>query len=377
MFMRNKTIGSNKTVVPAIGIGCMGLGGYFSPDTSADKEVVNTLRLAFDHGMTFVDTAEVYAGGHCEELVGQAIKDHRNEIYVATKVSPENLNSSDLINAAEASLKRLQTDYIDLYQVHWPNPKIHIEDTIAALELLVKAGKIRHIGLSNFSLKELRKAQSCMKHEAMAAVQVEYNLFDRSIEADILPYCQENNIAVIAYSPLDQGHICGGQHRYEMLVPIAQRYNCSVAQHALAWLIRQPGVIVIPKATNPTHVIANAKVSDITLTDMDAEEIGRITARNLVEIPIDRIRVADDTIAQRQVYRTVEEARANMYGFSPSPQELADDMREGELLKAVRVRRTSDVTCDYDYDLIEGRIRYWAWVIAFEGKRDIPVLVRE
>jgi diketogulonate reductase-like aldo/keto reductase len=375
--MRYKAIGSDKTVVPAIGVGCMGLGGYFNSDTSEDKEVVNTLRLAFDHGMTFVDTAEVYAGGHCEELVGQAIKDCRHEIYVATKVSPENLYPADLINAAEASLKRLQTDYIDLYQVHWPNPKIPIEESIAALESLMKAGKIRHNGLSNFSLKELLRVQSCLNQETIAAVQVEYNLFDRSIEADLLPYCQEKIITIIAYSPLDQGHICGGPHRYEMLAPIATRYNCSVAQLALAWLIRQPGVMVIPKSIKPTHVIANAGASDIELSDMDAEKIGHITARNLVEIPIDRIRVVDDASAQRQVYRTVDEARANIYGFSPSPVELAYDMRAGDLLKAVRVRRTIDPTCGSDYDLIEGRIRYWAWVIAFEGKRDIPALVRE
>ena len=376
--MRYKTIGSDKTITPAIGIGCMGLGGYFKPDTSADEEVVNTLLLAFDHGMTFVDTAEVYAGGHCEELVGQAIKNRRHKIYVATKVSPENLSSASLIAAAEASLKRLQTDYIDMYQVHWPNPKISIEESIDALESLVKAGKIRHIGLSNFSLKELRKAQSCMKQETMAAVQVEYNLFDRSIESDFLPYCQNENITLIAYSPLDQGHICGGPHRCEMLAPIAENYNCSVAQLALAWLIRQSGVMVIPKAVKPDHVISNAKASDIELSDGDAEEIRRITARSLAVIPIDRIRIAnDDTITQRQVYQTLDEARANIYGFSPSPVELAKDMRSGDLLKAVRVRRTSDPTDTYDYELIEGRIRYWAWVIAFEGKRDIPVLVRE
>ena len=375
--MRYKTIGSDKMIIPAIGVGCMGLGGYFAPDTSADKDIVKTLHLAFDYGMTFVDTAEVYAGGHSEELVGLAIKDRRNKVYVATKVSPENLYAIDLIAAAEASLKRLRTNYIDLYQIHWPNPKIPVEESIDALESLVKAGKIRHVGLSNFSLKELHKAHSCFKKETIAAVQAEYNLFDRSIETALLPFCQENNIVIIAYSPLDQGHICGGPHRHDMLTPIARKYNCSVAQLALAWLIHKPGVMTIPKAVKQHHVIANAKASDIELSNEDIEEIGRITSRNLTEIPIDRIRVADDTSTQRRIYRTVEEARANIYGFSPSPIELANDMLSGELLKAVRVRRIDEPSDTYDYELIEGRIRYWAWVIAFEGKRDIPVLVRE
>ena len=375
--MRYKSIGSDNTVVPAIGVGCMGLGGYFNPDTSADKEVVNTLRLAFDHGMTFVDTAEVYAGGHCEELVGQAIKDRRHEIYVATKVSPENLYAVALINAAEASLKRLQTDYIDLYQVHWPSPKIPIEESIAALESLVKAGKIRHIGLSNFSLKELQAAKGCLKNETLAAAQVEYNLFDRSIESAVLPYCQEQGIAVIAYSPLDQGHICGGSHRRAMLEPIGARHNVTVAQLALAWLIQHDRVLVIPKASKTAHVMTNAAASNIELSDEDVSAISYLTAGSLVEVPVNCIRVADDASRQRNVYRNVEEARANIYGFTPSPVELAREMQAGELLKAVRVRHTNDPESGYDYDLIEGRIRYWAWVIAFDGNRDIPVLVRE
>jgi aryl-alcohol dehydrogenase-like predicted oxidoreductase len=376
--MRCKAIGANKTVIPAIGVGTMGVGGYFQPDTSADREAINTLRLAFRHGMTFVDTAEVYGGGHCEELVAEAIKDRRHEIYVATKVSPEHLGADSLMNSVDRSLKRLRTDYIDLYQVHWPNPGIPIEETIAALETVVQAGKVRHIGLSNFSLAELKKARSSLQKETIAAIQVEYNLFDRSIEEALLPYCRDNDIMVIAYSPLDQGHICGGRRCFEMLVPIAARYGCSVAQLALAWLIRQPGIMVIPKAIDPAHVITNAEAGEITIAEDDAEEIGRITGRSLVEVPVERIRVAgDDSSAKRQVYRTVEEAIANIYGFSPSPVELAEAMRAGEILKAVRVRKTGDAAGCYDYDLIEGRIRYWAWVIAFEGKRAIPVLVRD
>jgi aryl-alcohol dehydrogenase-like predicted oxidoreductase len=375
--MRYKTIGSDKTLIPAIGVGCMGFGGYFTADTSTDQEAVRILHLAFDHGMTLVDTAEVYAAGHSEELVGKAIKDRRHKVYVATKVSPENLGSNDLIAAAESSLKRLQTDYIDLYQIHWPNPKISLEESIGTLELLVRQGKIRHIGFSNFSLRELRIARGCLKKETMAAVQTEYNLFDRSIEKDLLPYCHNENITLIAYCPLDQGNICGGPRCYQMLAPLAEYYDCSVAQLALAWLIQKPGVVVIPKALKQDHVIANAMAGDIKLSDEVVEEIGRLTAKNLIEIPIDRIRVADDASTQRRIYRTLEEARANIHGFAPSPAELADDMRSGELLKAVRVRKINKPSASYDYELIEGRIRYWAWVIAFEGKRDIPVLIRE
>ena len=375
--MRYRTIGADQTRVPAVGIGCMGLGGYFAPDPSMDAETVATLRLAFDQGMTLVDTAEGYAVGHSEELVGQAIKGRRHNIYVATKVSPEHLCRTDLITSVEASLKRLCTDWIDLYQVHWPNPKVPIDETMGALEALVRAGKIRHIGLSNFSLKELQNAQSCLGDEAIAAVQVEYNLFDRSIERVLLPYCQEHGIAVVAYSPLDQGHICGGPQRCARIEPVAKRNDCTVAQLALAWLIQKPDVLAIPKAAKPAHAISNAAAGDIELSPGDIAAIDRLTADNLVKVSVDCIRAVSDDDGQRKVYRTIEEARANIYGFTPSPMELACEMRAGGFLKPIRVRPALDLECGYQYDLIEGRIRYWAWVIAFDGQRDIPVLVRE
>lgn len=373
---RRVAVGGDSTQVPAIGVGCMGLGGYFAADNSSDAETVANLRLALDLGMTFVDTAEVYAAGHSEELVGQAIKGRRDEIYLATKISPEHLRRSDLIAAAEASLRRLNVDCIDLYQVHWPNPDVPIGETMDALGDLVRAGKIRHIGLSNFSLKELEAARSCVGDGGIAAVQVEYNLFDRSIEQNLLPYCRQHGIAVIGYSPLDQGHICGGPDRRAALDKIAAGYGCSPAQLALAWLIRQPGVLVIPKAAKPEHARANAAAGAITIGDEDAAAIDRLTAYEPVEVPVDRIRVVPDDAAQRKVYRTAEEARANIYGATPSPLELARDMQAGEFLKTVRVRPMADPEGRYDYDLIEGRIRYWGWVLAFEGKRPIPVLVR-
>lgn len=352
----------------------MGIGGQFIPDFKSDQDAVAILRLAFDQGMTLVDTAEVYASGHSEELVAGAIEGRRDYIYVATKVSPENLSSGRLTKSLEGSLKRLRTDRVDLYQVHWPNPQVPIQETMETIGALVKAGKVRHIGISNFSLHELKKAESCLGISSLAAVQVEYNLFDRSIEHAFLPYCQQQGITVVAYSPLDQGHICGGPNGVSKLASIAERYNCSAAQLALAWLIRQPGVVVIPKAAKFEHVLANAAAGEIELSPEDSRTIDRITASSLVDVPVDSIRVvAEDE--QRKVYRTLEEAKANIHGLTPSPMELARQIISGEFLKAVRVRPTPDP--GYKYDLIEGRLRYWAWVIAFDGKRDIPVLVRE
>jgi diketogulonate reductase-like aldo/keto reductase len=352
----------------------MGIGGFFRADRASDQEAADTLRFAFDSGMTFVDTAEGYAEGHSEELVGKAIAGRRNEIYVGTKVAPEHLAKRLLLSAAEESLKRLDTDYLDLLQVHWPNPRIPIEETMDGMESLVGSGKVRHIGLCNFSLNQLRDAQKFLQRTAVAAAQVEYNLFDRSVEAEYIPYCLANNIAIIAYSPLDQGHICGGPKGRYRVEPVAERLGCSLAELALTWIVHHEQVLAIPKAAKREHVTQNARAGSLELSADDLATIDRLTAGKLVEVPVDLVRVVPDDAGQRDVYRTVEEARENPKGFTPSPLELADQMRDGDFLKPVRVRPTAS---GHGYDLIEGRIRYWAWVLAFNGRRDIPVLVRE
>ena len=353
----------------------MGLGGHFTPD--ARHEVyVDLLDLAFSRGMTFVDTAEVYGGGQSEMLVGRAAAGRRDQLFIATKVSPENLCKADLIRSAEASLKRLGVDAIDLHQIHWPNPKVPIDETADALVQLVRTGKVRHVGVCNFSLKQLDEFQAALGDLPVSSVQAEYNLFDRSVERDLLPYCQRNRIALVGYSPLDQGQICGGGARRIELERMATKYGKSASQLALAWLIRQENVFVIPKAGRPEHIEQNASAADIELTGDDSAAIDRLTTYAPVEIRTDRIRVVPDDEGRRSVYTTIDEAKQNTLGLTPSPLELADDLRAGNFLKAIRVRTSADSTGRYDYDLVEGRIRYWAWVLAFGVDRPIPALVR-
>lgn len=374
--MRYEAIGKDRTRIPAIGLGAMGFGGFYSTDRSRDDEWVDTVRLAFDQGMTLVDTAEIYGQGHSEELVGRALAGRRKEVYVATKVSPEHLAPADLVASAEASLRRLGIEVIDLYQVHWPNPVIPLDATMRALEDLVRAGKVRHIGLSNFTLQQLRAADGYLGAERVAAAQLEYNLFDRSIEKDYLPYCQAKGIIVIAYSPLDGGQICGGPVKRARLEPVAQRAGCTPGQMALAWITSHAGVVAIPKAGARDHLLANAAAGDLVLPRADLDALDRITANDARTVSVRSIRVVPDEKGHQKIYRTVEEARANAFGFSPSPVQVAEGIRLGEFLKPVRVR-PADGTGGFDYDLLEGRVRYWAWVIAFGGQRDIPVLVRQ
>jgi diketogulonate reductase-like aldo/keto reductase len=375
--MQYKEIGKTHTKISAIGQGCMGIGGYISKESNNDDKQIEALRLGLELGMTFIDTAEVYGNGHSEELVARAVEGIRDRVFIATKVSPENLSYDNVIRSAEGSLNRLKTDYIDLYQVHWPNPKIPISESMCAMEQLLKEGKIRYVGVSNFSLKELKEAQVALSEDEIVSIQVEYNFFDRTIENSILPYCEREGIRTIAYSPLDQGRIASGDKRIKALKIIANRYNRTMAQVVLNWLISHSSVIAIPKATNPAHIKENAAATDFELLDEDFKEISEIFAQECVYVPVDRIRVILGGQGNRQVYQTVEEAMENKLGFVPSPLDLAHDIQKGEVLKPVRVMRSTDKIGNYDFDLIEGRIRYWAWVIAYNEKKPIPVYIRD
>jgi len=376
--MKFKPLGNTTLQMSAIGQGTMGVGGHFDRDHSSSREHVNALRLGIELGMTLIDTAEVYAAGHAEELVREATRGIRDRVVIATKVSPEHLRYRDVIQACKGSLNRLGSDYIDLYQVHWPNCAIPIEETMTAMCRLLDEGKIRAVGVSNFSLAQLREAQEAVDGVNIVANQVEYNLFDRSVERDLLPYCNENRLSLIAYSPLDQGFLAPRNAGAEVLNVLAERYGKTSAQIVVNWLVRQPGVVAIPKALKPDHVRQNAAALEFELTLEDTQAIDRAFAMRSVDVPTNRIKVVLDGAGNRKVYQAIEDAMENSLGFTPSPAELAEGMRKTkEAIKPVRVRQTTDTSGRYDYDLVEGRIRYWAWVIAHRGERPISALVRQ
>jgi predicted oxidoreductase len=228
----------------------------------------------------------------------------------------------------------------------------------------------------NFNLRELKQAQACLKEFALASVQQEYNLLDRTIENNVLPYCDKNRITLVAYSPLIQGKIFAGDGKAEGIKKIADKYNKSPAQVALNWLVSHPSVIAIPKAADPVHIRENAASCDFALSKDDIDALNNIFKQEILHVPVGRIRVVEDARENRKIYKTLDEALGNKFGLTPSPSELADDIRNGEALKPVRVERTSDNTGRFDYDLVEGRIRYWAWVIAYNAEKPVPVYLR-
>jgi diketogulonate reductase-like aldo/keto reductase len=267
-----KELGKTGEKIPALGLGTWGIGGFSYPDYSNDELAIEIIRFAVEIGMNFIDTAEMYGAGHSEELIGEAIKGIRDKVFIATKVLPTNFRYEDVIKACERSLRRLKTSYIDLYQLHWPNPSIPIKETMRAMEKLVNEGKIRYIGISNFSVEETIEAMNALSKYEIVSNQVEYSLLVRDIEKDLLEFCRKNKITVIAYSPLARGELLKGKY-YEFLSKIGKKYNKTAAQVALNWLIIKENVVAIPKAFSKAKIVENMGAYGWKLSDEDLKAI--------------------------------------------------------------------------------------------------------
>ncbi|BBD62649.1 aldo/keto reductase [Nostoc sp. HK-01] len=283
-----------------------------------DADSIKAIRAAFEAGITTVDTAEVYGEGHSERIVAEALSDVRDQVQYATKVFSNHLKYDQVIEACDRSLKNLKTDYIDLYQIHWPagsfnSEIVPIEETMNALNHLKQQGKIRAIGVSNFSRAQLAQAS---QYGRIDSLQPPYSLFWRQVEQDAMPYCSENQISILAYSPLAQGLLTGkfprgqkfapednrssnklfqgenfehAQQALDKLRPIAERHHCTLAQLALAWLIAQPQANAIAGARYPEQAKDNAKAADVKLSVEEIAEIdaiGRIVTDNLDNNPV-------------------------------------------------------------------------------------------
>jgi diketogulonate reductase-like aldo/keto reductase len=238
----------------------------------ANQQEADALRLGIDLGMTLIDTAEMYADGGAEEVVAQAGAGQRDRLFIVSKVYPHNASGTGVPVACDRSLKRLNTDRIDLYLLHWRGSH-PLAETVEAFEKLRAAGKIRYWGVSNLDTSDMAELTRARAGAACAANQVLYHPNSRGIEFDLLPWCAQHEVAVMAYSPL--GHTTSRLLRSPALIAVAQRHNVTPAQIAIAWGLRHPHVISIPKASDPAHVRENAAAADIVLTAEDLAEIDR------------------------------------------------------------------------------------------------------
>ncbi|MEJ2780006.1 aldo/keto reductase [Stygiolobus sp. CP850M] len=257
--------------VSEIGLGTWKMGGgFWTADYSNDDKYIEAISYAISKGINVIDTAEMYGGGHTEELVGKAVlRFQRDDVFIITKVWNNHLKYDDVIKSATNSLKRLNTKYIDLYLIHWPNPSVKLSETLAAMEELVDKGIVRCIGVSNFDLNLLKEAITLTRKYEIVADEIEYSIYDLSPERDIIPFAKKNGIKIIAYSPLGQGRIA----TETILSDIAQKYGKTVAQIALAYL--KKNAIPIPKSANKKHIDEIAEVLRFDLSDEDAKEVRR------------------------------------------------------------------------------------------------------
>ena len=262
--MQLKELGRTGVKVPEIGLGTWDYRGG-----------TEALQHGISLGAFLIDTAEMY---NTEGVVGDAVRGQRDKVFIATKVSPDHLTYDDLIEAAKRSLRKLGTDYIDLYQIHWANPRVPVGETMRAMETLVDMGSVRFIGVSNFSAGKLQEAQDSMKKYDIVCNQVLYNLFDRDIERSTMPYCQKNNITVMAYTPLANGRLASkprfrGSQRMSVLEKISHETGKTMPQVALNWCTSKEGVIAIPKSDKVQRVVENCAASDWRLSAAQVEAL--------------------------------------------------------------------------------------------------------
>ncbi|MES2712342.1 MAG: aldo/keto reductase [Pseudomonadota bacterium] len=247
------------TTVPALGQGTWHMG----EDGKDRAREADALRLGLDLGMTLIDTAEMYADGVAEEVVGDAVDGRRDDAFIVSKVYPHNASRTNVVEACERSLKRMRVDRIDLYLLHWRGA-VPLAETVAGFEALVTAGKIARWGVSNCDVEDLEELSAALPR--CATDQVLYSLENRGVEFDLLPFCAARQMPVMAYSPVGQG---GRLLRVPGLVAVAARQGVSAAQVALAWAIRSGRVIAIPKASDPAHVRQNAAAGELVLDTED------------------------------------------------------------------------------------------------------------
>jgi len=253
--------------VPALGQGTWNIGD----DPAARAEEIATIREGVDLGLALVDTAEMYGDGRSEQLVGEAIRGRRDEVFLVSKVYPHNASREAMRQSCEASLRRLRVDTIDLYLLHWPGP-VPLAETVDAFEALKRAGKIRHWGVSNFDTEAMQSLWRAPGGSGAQANQVLYNLGERGIEWDLQPWLRERGLPVMAYSPLDQGRLL----RKRALAAFAKAHGLMPAQAAIAWLLAQDGVIAIAKTASRVRLRANAAALARPLSAAQLQELDRI-----------------------------------------------------------------------------------------------------
>ncbi|MDY0369369.1 MAG: aldo/keto reductase [Bacteroidales bacterium] len=267
--------------LPVLGLGTWGMGGNYRPDSSSDRYWIDAISMAIEMGITHIDTAAMYGSGHTERLIGEAIRQFdRKKLFITTKVAGNKLQFADVLRSAEASCRRLKTDHIDLFLIHWPNPAIPLGQTMSAINKLAEDQLIRWFGVSNFPVNLMREAE-LFSELPLITNQVEYNLFTRNngryntqIETEIIPYCLKKGISITAWRPLMKGDATNLQH--PIMEALSKKYDKTAFQIALNWLIQKPLMLTIPKMSQKTHIQQNIEALHFRMEEVDYRQLDAI-----------------------------------------------------------------------------------------------------
>jgi diketogulonate reductase-like aldo/keto reductase len=266
--LEKRELGRTREKIPVIGMGTWEIGDVQNEGRALE---IQALRRGIELGITMIDTAEMYGYGNAEKLVGQAIKGMRDGVFIVTKVSPQHFGYEDVLSSCEASIRRLGVEHIDLYLLHWPSRQVPIGETMKAMEELVSRGKIRYIGVSNFSIAQTLAAREALPRSEIACNEVRYSLTHRAIESELLPFCEKERLTVMAYSPLDTGKIPTGKVPRSLL----DKYGMTPAQLMLNWVTYREAVVAIPKAAKVEHVEEDAAAVSSRISADDYQALSR------------------------------------------------------------------------------------------------------
>lgn len=366
--MKYTNLGPTKIKISKIGMGSL----FKKYKIDFNKKIKHIIDKSYNLGVNFIDTAPIYALGNIERIIGSGIKNKRHKIILATKNLPSQNKYNEIISSAEESLRRLKTDYIDLYQIHWPNHKIEVEESAKALNLLLQQGKIRYVGLCNTNLDNLKKYKKILNNK-LVAIQNEYNLIERTYEDNLKKFINNVNMTMIAYSPLSGGKLFNGNDEKNILNFLEKKYNKTKSEIILNWITSQSkNIIAIPSTLKIKNLIDNANSQNFYLNKLDLSLIKKKCKTQIEYIKPEKILINK---SESNTFRSINHAKKNIYNLNPSPEELAKDIRTNNLLKPIKLKEIKNDRLNKKYLLVDGNLRYWSWIIAKGRNKKIPSLI--
>lgn len=358
--------------VPSIGerVSCIALGVNKTGDKRNSSKETEKSRIAFYHkaidmGVNFFDTAELYGGGYSEEVLGKALSNgYRNQIMICTKYNAKNSTREKLTISLENSLKRLNTEYVDFYLAHWPNPNVPFDDLLKTLETFKNSGKIRAYGLSNATAVEIQQFNE-QNNGNFFVIENEYNLIDRGAEEEILPFVEDNNCLFLAYSPLIQGRVLKTDQEVDSL---CEKYNCSLQQLFLAW-IHQKNMVSLVRTMNESHLEDNISALNIKLEQSDQEILSATLSVSKTEVDVDLIEIDDRS------YSNIHDAILNRDQLIPSPLLLSQRLDKDFKFSPLRLVKNGDTYRILDDFYMSEIKKFWAWKMSRHHSKKIEAYV--